>query len=49
MPTIRVELFEGRSPQQKGALAQQITVACVKALGGRADGVDVIFDIARHD
>ena len=50
MPTIHVELFEGRSVEMKRALAQEITAACVKVLGGSADSVDVIFsDIARHD
>ena len=28
MPTIRVELFEGRTPQQKAALAKELTDAC---------------------
>jgi 4-oxalocrotonate tautomerase len=50
MPTIHVELFEGRSVEMKRALAQEITAACVRVLGGSADGVDVIFsDVARHD
>ena len=50
MPTIRVELFEGRTPQQKSALAKELTEACVRVLGGNADGIDVIFcDVARHD
>lgn len=50
MPTIRVELFEGRTPQQKQALARELTEACVRVLGGSADGVDVLFhDIRRHD
>lgn len=50
MPTIRVELFEGRTPQQKSELANELTQACVKVLGGLADGVDVLFfDVARHD
>ena len=50
MPTIHVELFEGRSVDMKRALAQEITAACVRVLGGSADGVDVIFsDVARHD
>lgn len=50
MPTIRVELFEGRSVEQKRALAQALTEACVRTLGGSADGVDILFyDIARHD
>jgi 4-oxalocrotonate tautomerase len=50
MPTIHVELFEGRSVEMKRVLAQEITAACVRVLGGSADGVDVIFsDVARHD
>lgn len=50
MPTIRVELFEGRSVEQKRALAKELTEACVRVLGGSADGIDVIFsDVARHD
>jgi phenylpyruvate tautomerase PptA (4-oxalocrotonate tautomerase family) len=34
MPTLRVELFEGRSPEQKAALARELTEACVRVLGG---------------
>ena len=50
MPTLRVELFEGRTAEQKAALAKELTAACVKVLGGSADGVDILFyDIARHD
>ena len=50
MPTVRIELFEGRTPQQKAALAREITDACERVLGGSADSVDVLFfDIARHD
>ena len=50
MPTIRVELFEGRTAQQKSALAKELTDACVRVLGGSSDAVDVIFcDVARHD
>jgi 4-oxalocrotonate tautomerase len=50
MPTIHVELFEGRSVELKRALAQELTAACVRVLGGSAGGVDVIFsDVARQD
>ena len=50
MPTIRVEMFEGRTVDQKRAFAQAVTEAVVKTLGGSADGVDVVFyDIAKHD
>jgi 4-oxalocrotonate tautomerase len=50
MPTLRVELFEGRTADQKRALAQELTQACVRVLGGSADGVDVVFfDIRREN
>jgi 4-oxalocrotonate tautomerase len=50
MPTLHVELFEGRTVEQKAALAQALTDACVRVLGGQPDAVDVIFrDVARHD
>jgi 4-oxalocrotonate tautomerase len=50
MPTIHVQLFKGRTPEQKRAAAVAITEAVVKTLGGNADTVDVIFqDIERHD
>lgn len=50
MPTLRVELFEGRTAEQKRALARELTEACVRVLGGSADGVDVLFhDIRREN
>ncbi len=50
MPTIHVELFSGRTLEQKRALALALTDATVKTLGGSADSVDVIFsDVQRHD
>lgn len=50
MPTLHVELFAGRTVEQKRALAQALTEATVKTLGGSPDGVDVIFtDVQRHD
>lgn len=50
MPLIRIELFEGRTPAQKRALAQEITDACVRTLGASPDSVDVIFvDVAKQD
>lgn len=50
MPTLRVELFEGRSAEQKAALARELTDACVRVLGCKPGGVDILFyDIARGD
>ena len=50
MPTIRVELFAGRTLEQKRALALALTEAAVSTLGCSPDGVDVLFyDIERQD
>ena len=50
MPTLRVELFEGRTSEQKAALAKELTEACVRVLGGSPGGIDVVFyDIKRSD
>lgn len=50
MPLIRVELFAGRSAEQKRELAVALTEACVKTLGVKPEGVDVMFfDVQRHD
>jgi 4-oxalocrotonate tautomerase len=50
MPTIHVELFAGRTVEQKRALAAALTEATVKTLGGSPEAVDIIFrDVERHD
>jgi len=50
MPTIRVELMEGRTPEQKKNLVKALTQAVLDTLGGKAESVDVLlFDIKRHD
>ena len=50
MPTLRVELFAGRTPAQKAELAHELTQACVRVLGSDPAGVDIVFyDIERHD
>ena len=50
MPTIRIELFEGRTVEQKAALAQEITAACVRVLGGNPGAVDILFyDMKKSD
>ncbi len=50
MPSIRVEMFEGRTVEQKRALAKELTDATMRALGVPADSVEVmLFDIPRHD
>ena len=50
MPTVHVQLFKGRTAEQKRAAAVAITEAVVKTLGANAATVDVVFhDIERHD
>lgn len=50
MPTLRVEMFAGRTVDQKRALARELTDATVRALGVPASAVEVLFfDIERGD
>jgi len=50
MPTIRVEMFEGRTPEQKKNLVKAITQAVVDSLGSKPESVDVIlFDIKKTE
>ena len=50
MPTIRVELMEGRTPEQKKNLVKALTAAVVDTLGSKPEAVDVLlFDIKRSD
>ncbi len=50
MPTIRVELFEVRTEEQKRAYAMALTEATVQTLGGSPDAVDILFfDIKKSD
>ena len=50
VPTIRVELMEGRTPDQKKNLVKALTQAVVDTLGSKPESVDVVlFDIKRSD
>jgi 4-oxalocrotonate tautomerase len=50
MPTIRVELMEGRTLEQKKNLVKALTQAVVDTLDSKPESVDVVlFDIKRHD
>ena len=44
MPIIRVELFPGRSPAQKSALARSLTEGFVASSGGKPEQVHVIIE-----
>lgn len=50
MPTIRVEMFEGRTLEQKRALAEALTEAAVRTLGSSRDSVDVVLtEVSRQN
>ncbi|WP_256373102.1 4-oxalocrotonate tautomerase [Ramlibacter montanisoli] len=50
MPTIRVDLFEGRTPEQKRNLVKALTQACVETLGSKPESVDILlFDVKPSD
>jgi 4-oxalocrotonate tautomerase len=50
MPTINIQLFEGRTLEQKRAFAEAVTKVTVETLGGTAAGVQVIFtDVKREN
>ena len=50
MPTIRVEMFEGRTPEQKKNLVKALTAACVETLGSKPEAVDILlFDVKPSD
>ncbi|TFZ06259.1 4-oxalocrotonate tautomerase [Ramlibacter henchirensis] len=50
MPTLRVELMEGRTPEQKKELVKALTQAVVNTLGSKPEAVDILlYDIKRSD
>jgi len=50
MPLIQVQMFAGRTPQQKRDLVQALTDAFVETAGSTPDAVDVILtDVEQSD
>lgn len=50
MPTIHIEMFEGRTPEQKKKLVAEITRVTVETLGGKPESVDIIItDVKREN
>jgi len=49
MPIYRVEMFEGRTLEQKQKLAEEITRVSVEVLGGSPDSVQVLIDEVRRE
>ena len=50
MPTYHIEMFEGRTVEQKKKLAQEITRVTVEVLGGDAESVEILItDVKREN
>jgi len=50
MPIVKIELYEGRTKQQKERLAKAITQSLVKELGSKPCDVVILFsDVSRAD
>ena len=43
MPMIRVEMLPGRTPDQKRALAKEITDSFVRTCGGKPESVQIVI------
>lgn len=50
MPMIRVEMFKGRSVEQKRALVKELTDTFVRAAGGTPESVSIVLsDVDKSD
>lgn len=51
MPIIRVEMFKGRTPEQKKAIARELVDGFIRAAGGgNPSSFHVVFvDVEKHD
>jgi 4-oxalocrotonate tautomerase len=50
MPMIKVEMFAGRTDDQKRALVKELSEAFTRVAGGNPDGVEVMLvDVEKHN
>jgi 4-oxalocrotonate tautomerase len=50
MPIIRIEMFKGRSREQKRELARELTDTFVRVAGGKPESVTIVIqDVAKED
>lgn len=50
MPVIRVEMFKGRTPEQKQAMVREVTDAFVRTAGGTPESVHIVItDVEKSD
>ncbi|MFN0190654.1 MAG: tautomerase family protein [Aestuariivirga sp.] len=50
MPIIRVEMFKGRTREQKKAIARELVDGFIRAAGGKPESFHVVFtDVEKTD
>ena len=50
MPMVRIELFPGRTREQKAKAAREITEVVVRTLGARPEATEIVFvEVERSD
>lgn len=49
MPVIRIEMFPGRSDEQKRAMVRRVTEAFVETAGGKPESVHVLVSEIAQD
>ncbi len=49
MPTYHVEMFEGRSPEQKKQLVEEVTRVTAETLGCSPEAVDIIITEVKRE
>ncbi|MDH4451114.1 MAG: 4-oxalocrotonate tautomerase [Rhodoferax sp.] len=49
MPTYHVEMFEGRSPEQKQQLVEEVTRVTVQTLGCSPESVEIIITEVKRE
>jgi len=50
MPVIRVEMFKGRTPEQKADMVREVTDAFVRTAGGTPESVHIVItDVEKSD
>lgn len=50
MPMVKIELFKGRTREQKAAAAKEVTEALTRSLGVKPESTQIIFvDVEKAD
>jgi 4-oxalocrotonate tautomerase len=50
MPMVRIELFKGRTREQKARAAKEVTEALARTIGSKPEATQIIFaDIEKAD